>query len=152
MNGTYSRMLLLACGLAAVMAAGAVAETRKAGAGQEKSGGTEKVIGTWEGESKCTAPDSPCHDEHVIYEIAAAKSPAKGLTMRADKVVNGERQFMGELGCEFDAEKSVLSCTFRGRQNDDWEFTVSGDTMTGTLTVGEKKQLYRRVRVERKTK
>ena len=142
MSGSYSRMLLLACGLAAV----------GAGATAGKSDGTEKVIGTWEGESKCSVPDSPCHDEHVIYEIAEAKSPAKGLTMRADKVVNGERQFMGELGCEFGAEKSVLSCTFRGKQNDDWEFNISGDTMTGTLTLGEGKKLYRRVRVQRKSK
>jgi len=30
-----------------------------------------EILGAWEGESKCTLPDSPCHDEHVIYEISA---------------------------------------------------------------------------------
>src|SRR2546429_5200722 len=37
------------------------------------------ILGAWEGESKCTVPDSPCHDEHVIYEIAADKTVPSGL-------------------------------------------------------------------------
>jgi hypothetical protein len=27
--------------------------------------GAAETLGTWEGESKCTVPSSPCHDEHV---------------------------------------------------------------------------------------
>src|SRR5437879_13856087 len=42
-------------------------------------------LGAWEGESKCTVPDSPCHDEHVIYEIAADKTVPSGLKMDGDK-------------------------------------------------------------------
>ena len=39
-------------------------------------GDSSEVIGTWEGQSKRTIPDSPCHDEHVIYEIAPDKDKA----------------------------------------------------------------------------
>ena len=38
--------------------------------------GAAEILGTWEGESKCTIPDSPCHDEYVIYEIAPDKDKA----------------------------------------------------------------------------
>ena len=26
----------------------------------------KNVLGSWEGESKCVVPDSPCHDEQVL--------------------------------------------------------------------------------------
>ena len=34
------------------------------------------VLGSWEGDSKCTMPDSPCHDEHVLYQITEDKKDA----------------------------------------------------------------------------
>ena len=105
------------------------------------------VIGTWEGESKCTVPDSPCHDEHVIYTITAG--PGDELTSKADKVVNGERQYMGSLPCRYDSAARRLTCVAEGRKPVDWVFIVSGDTMTGTLTLRNEHQLYRRIRVER---
>jgi hypothetical protein len=120
-------------------------------AGQAKSSvhGTE-VIGTWEGESKCTVPNSPCHDEHVIYEIAADKSSGGTLKIDAYKVINGEKDFMGTLGCDYDAAKKSLSCTSRGKDFDDWEYSVNGDTMQGTLRIDSGKTLYRRIKVKRK--
>lgn len=108
------------------------------------------VIGTWEGESKCTVPDSPCHDEHVIYTIMPAESGG-GLTVQADKVVNGERQNMGTLPCRYDAAGKRLTCVTEGAKRSDWLFIVSGDSMTGTLTLRNEHQLYRRIRVERLT-
>lgn len=108
-----------------------------------------EIIGTWEGESKCTVPDSPCHDEHVIYEITLYKSAAGGLKLDGYKVVNGERQFMGTLRCEYDALKKTLSCTFRGKKFDDWEYTLSGNTLQGTLTIDSGKTLYRKILVKK---
>jgi hypothetical protein len=105
------------------------------------------VIGTWEGESKCTVPDSPCHDEHVIYTITAGADDE--LTSKADKVVNGERQYMGTLPCRYDSAGKRLTCVTEGAKPGDWVFIVSGDTMTGTLTFRNEHQLYRRIRVER---
>lgn len=55
-------------------------------------------------DSICTVRDSPCHDEHVIYEIArdatAENNPGRPgprleWKMDAYKIVNGEKQFTG---------------------------------------------------------
>jgi len=105
------------------------------------------VVGMWEGESKCTVPDSPCRDEHVIYTIQQASGGE--LSMQADKVVNGERQNMGTLPCRYEAVGKRLKCATEGAKPGDWVFDVSGDTMTGTLTLRKEQQLYRRIRVER---
>jgi hypothetical protein len=110
----------------------------------------DAVIGTWEGESKCTVPDSPCRDEHVIYTVMPAQSGG-GLTMQADKVVNGERQNMGTLPCQYDAAGKRLTCVTEFAKTGDWVFTISGNTMTGTLTLRNEHQLYRRIQVERQT-
>src|SRR5215469_18935083 len=109
-----------------------------------------EILGTWEGESKCTLPDSPCHDEHVIYEIAADKGAPGGLKMDGYKVVNGERVFMGTLRCEYQAAKKVLSCTSRGKDSDDWEYTLSGDTLEGTLTINGK-TVFRKITAKKAT-
>ena len=103
-----------------------------------------EILGAWEGESKCTLPDSPCHDEHVIYEISADKNVSSDLKMDGYKVVNGERVFMGTLRCEFEARKKTLSCTSRGKEADDGEYTLSGDTLEGTLTINGKTR-YRKI-------
>lgn len=108
-----------------------------------------EILGTWEGESECTVPNSPCHDEHVIFEITLDKNSPGALKSDGYKVVNGERQFMGTLRCDYDAAKKALSCTSRGKDFDDWEYTLSGDTLKGTLTVDSGKTLYRRVNVKK---
>jgi hypothetical protein len=108
------------------------------------------VTGMWEGESKCTMPDSPCHDEHVVYRITADKRNPAQLNIDADKIVAGSPQFMGTIVCQYHADHAMLSCSGNTPKQDDWEFHISGDTMTGTLTIGPEKQLYRRI-IVRKT-
>jgi hypothetical protein len=103
------------------------------------------IIGTWEGESKCTAPNSPCHDEHALYKIFADKKDPARLSMDGYKVVNGEAQFMGTLTCEYHPTRSTLSCSANTAKQDDWEFQISGSTMTGTLTIGSEETLFRRL-------
>ncbi len=108
-----------------------------------------EILGTWEGESKCTVPSSPCHDEHVVYEIAAEKTATSSVKLDAYKIMNGERQFMGTLRCDYNPSKKNLSCTFRGKDYDVWEYTLSGDTLQGTLRIDGGKTLYRRISVKR---
>ncbi len=105
------------------------------------------VKGTWEGESKCTVPDSPCHDEHVIYEIADDTKVAGLLNVDAYKIVKGEKQFMGALACTWSTPR--LRCSGNPHRQDEWLFVVAGDRMTGTLTLDGGKLLYRRVSVTR---
>jgi len=109
-----------------------------------------EILGTWEGESKCTVPSSPCRDEHVVYEIAEEKTATATLKMDGYKIVNGERQFMGTLRCNYNASSKNLSCTFRGKEYDDWEYTLSGDTLQGTLTTDSGKTLYRKITIKKK--
>jgi hypothetical protein len=111
--------------------------------------GVAEILGTWEGESKCTAPSSPCRDEHVVYEIALEKTATSSLKLDGYKIVKGERQFLGTLRCDYNPSKKNLSCTFRGKDYDVWEYTLSGDTLQGTLTIDGGKTLYRRISVKR---
>jgi hypothetical protein len=119
------------------------------------------IAGTWEGESICTVRDSPCHDEHVIYEIAWDTTeennpdhlgPHLEWKMDAYKIVNGEKQFMGSLPCSFDEKKRALSCAMKTRTEDYWEFIFDRDTLRGTLHVGTEKTLFRNVSAKRISK
>jgi len=116
----------------------------------QTAAGTATVIGTWDGESKCTVPDSPCHDEHALYRITADKKNPAQLNIDGYKVVDGSPQFMGALLCQYDANQAALSCTGNTGKQDDWEFQVSGDSMTGTLTIGAEKKLYRRITIRKR--
>jgi hypothetical protein len=106
------------------------------------------VLGNWEGESKCTVPNSPCRDEHVVYEF---KSDANAkLTVDAYKIVNSEKQFMGTLTCKL-PENHELSCTFTGNNRpNEWIFTFDDKKMTGTLYIDKERTVFRRINVAKK--
>ena len=110
------------------------------------------VLGSWEGESKCTVPDSPCHDEHVLYQITEDKKDPFQLNLDAYKVIEGSPEFMGTLACHYEAKAGALSCTSSTREKDDWEFHVTGDAMSGRLMLDDGKTLYRRVTLHRSPK
>ena len=131
----------------AVLFGGALALVGQAA---QTSSGTKDAIGTWEGESKCTVPDSPCKDEHVIYEITADEKSAGRVKMDAYKVVGGEKQFMGSLVCEYEASAKMIKCAPNARMKAEWEYHISGENMSGTLVVGEEKKLYRKVQTRRR--
>jgi hypothetical protein len=109
-----------------------------------------KLLGTWEGESKCTEADSACHDEHVIYRIATVKHVPGKLALHGYKVLKGQLIFMGTLDCLHHSDQTTLTCTGNTPKKDTWEFKVSGRLMTGTLTRGEGKVPYRRINVRKK--
>jgi hypothetical protein len=103
------------------------------------------VAGAWEGTSLCTVPNSPCHDEHVVLHIKADLKDSSKFSIDADKIVNGEEEFMGTLSCVYTAAKSELYCDNPG----DWRFTITGDKMVGTLTL-KNGTLYRKIDVQKK--
>ena len=105
----------------------------------------KEVIGSWEGESKCSQPDSSCHYEQVLFQIAEDRNDPWQLKLDAYKIVDGAPDFMGTLVCKFHGAVSAMSCTGNTSQQDDWEFQMSGDTMTGRLTVDNGKTVYRRI-------
>jgi hypothetical protein len=109
------------------------------------------VIGTWEGESQCTVPNSPCHDEHALYRFAADKDDPMMLSLDAYKIVDGAPQSMGTIPCHYHAEITTLICSGHTAKQDEWVFRISGKIMTGKLTIGAEKTLYRVIKL-RKTK
>ena len=104
--------------------------------------------GMWEGESKCTVPDSPCHDEHVLYRVVADKQDPNRVLIEAYKIVKGQQQFMGTIECRRPSVTS-LTCSANTQRKNVWEFQINGDTMSGSLTVDESKTLYRKISVRR---
>jgi hypothetical protein len=112
------------------------------------SASDKAVLGSWEGDSKCMVSDSPCHDEHVLYQIAQDKKDPFQLNMDGYKIVDGAPEFMGTLTCHFESKTGALSCTSSTKEKDDWEFHVMGDAMSGRLMI-EGKTLYRRISLHR---
>lgn len=110
------------------------------------------VVGSWEGDSKCTVPDSPCHDEYVLYQITEDKKDPFQLNLDAYKMVEGAPEFMGTLACSYESKTGALSCTSSTKEKDDWEFHVMGDAMAGRLMINDGKTLYRRVTLHRSPK
>ena len=108
------------------------------------------VIGSWEGDSKCTVPSSPCHDEHVLLQISEDKKDPFQLKLDAYKIIDGAPDFMGTLTCQYESKASALSCTSSNRDKDDWEFHVTGEFMSGRLLVD--KVLYRRLTLRKSQK
>ena len=106
------------------------------------------IVGTWEGESKCTVPSSPCKDERVLFRIAADKS-ALEAHLDASKVVEGKDEPMGTLDCIYHIGE-LLTCTNTSSKNDYWEFRILRERMIGSLVVGEHRTLYRRITAHRK--
>jgi hypothetical protein len=116
------------------------------------SASDKAVIGSWEGDSKCMVPNSPCHDEHLLVQISPNKKDPFQLTLDAYKMIEGSPEFMGTLTCHYESKVGALSCTSSNREKDDWEFHVMGDTMTGRLLVDDGKTLYRRITLRRSPK
>ena len=120
-------------------------------AGLRVSARDKDVIGSWEGDSKCAVPSSPCQDEHVLIQISEDKKDPFQLTMDGYKVIEGNPEFMGTLTCSYQGKTGALSCTSSSKEKDDWEFHVVGDTMSGRLVL-DGKTVYRRVTLHKSPK
>jgi hypothetical protein len=96
---------------------------------------TADILGTWRGTSICVdkAAFPACHDEEVVYEVRPAAQSPDSVLLRADKVVNGVREFMGELvfgrGPGGEWSSVFQSPRFRAR----WTVRVEGRRMSGAL-------------------
>jgi hypothetical protein len=94
----------------------------------------EHLIGLWRGTSTCTdrvaAP--ACQDEQVVYEFTAGPKPAM-VHWKADKMVNGKREPMGELDMDYDKGEGCWKVEFTSpRTKVVWRLTVDGSHLTGT--------------------
>jgi len=108
-------------------------------------------IGTWRGTSTCTdlvaAP--ACKNEVVVYEFTAG-AKAGVIHWKADKIVNGERQTMGEMDLTYDADDVCWKAEFKSpRTHIVWCLRVDGSHMTGTAWQLPGKQTVRKVGVRK---
>jgi hypothetical protein len=101
-------------------------------------------VGTWRGTSACLVRPSACNDEIVVYGITPTKS-TDSLAIDARKIVRGEEQDMGVLGCRLVRMSGQLTCTM---PQGVWHFSVRNDSLTGELRVGDSTR-YRKVRAIR---
>jgi hypothetical protein len=110
-----------------------------------------KILGDWEGESVCVDKNRPaCRNEHVVYHLTKKAGEADGVTMNADKIVDGKPEEMGVLECKYDASKSTLTCEFTVNSTHGvFEYTIKGDEMEGTLKILPAGTLGRRIKVKK---
>jgi hypothetical protein len=83
------------------------------------------LVGSWHGTSKCVDPEHfpNCHDEEVIFDAVPRGTSGDTVVVRADKIVQGHREFMGEMNyvrganglwvAEFSNERTHLRLTLR---------------------------------------
>jgi hypothetical protein len=106
-----------------------------------------ELIGVWRGDSVCTQKPSPCNDEHVVYHVAKGEGD-DGVSIQANKIVDGKELEMGTLACTLDPQKADLRCPIAKGV---FELHVSGDEMTGTLRLTDG-TIYRRIAVKHERK
>jgi hypothetical protein len=118
--GTFSVLMAACC----LLGASAAPDDRK----------PSELIGTWRGASTCVdrviAP--ACKDEVVVYDFTAGTKPGT-VHWKADKIVEGRREFMYEIDLAYDAREKCWAGEFssarvRGR----WCLAVDGAHVTGT--------------------
>jgi hypothetical protein len=105
----------------------------------------DQVVGVWRGESRCVAEHTACVNETVVYYITAVAGKPDVVSIRADKIVNGQAGTMGTSEWKHDVAHHLLTCD-TPRQN--WLLKIDGNTMSGTLTLADK-TLVRRVTLKK---
>lgn len=109
------------------------------------------LAGDWSGESICTGNNPSCHDEKVVYHISVDPADATKVTIKADKMVDGKLEWMGDIILKYDAAKQTLTGDLQSpRYKGIWEFTVKGNIIEGTLSLfNPEKTVGRRISVQR---
>lgn len=116
--------------LCVLMAFACVMKASAASTGHHPS----ELVGTWRGTSTCTdrTAASACRDEVVVYEFTAGAKPGT-VHWKANKVVDGQRELMGEIDLVYDAGESCWAAEFRSpRVRVVWCLVVDGAHLTGT--------------------
>jgi len=110
-----------------------------------------ELIGVWRGTSVCTdrvaAP--ACHDEVVVYEMTAGTKEGT-VHWKADKVVDGKRQTMGELELAFAPDDGCWRGEFVSpRAHVVWCLTARDAELKGSAWLLPGKQVVRKVEARR---
>src|SRR4051794_40908650 len=93
-------------------------------------------VGVWRGTSLCRLRPSACKDEVVVYRITPMKT-ADSISVDARKIVSGQEEQMGVLGCRLDASGRQFSCSI---PNGVWRFAIRGDSLVGELRLPDNRK------------
>ena len=109
------------------------------------------IVGSWRGTSLCVDKEHfpACKDEHVIYDVQRKASTRDTVTVRADKLVNGVREFMGEFEFSRMADSSWAAEFQNARGHIRIVLRVRGAQMTGGLTEQPTGRRVREIALER---
>ena len=113
------------CLVLCLLAAGAHAAPTRS------NGSTAQLEGEWRGRSLCVTTTRPaCTDETVVYRIHRHAPGTEAFDIKADKIVDGKAQFMGDLACSFEATRQQLVCPMGAGK---WQFRWDGAQLVGVL-------------------
>jgi hypothetical protein len=101
-------------------------------------------VGVWRGTSVCRVRPSPCNDEIAVYRITRVKT-SDSLLVDARKIVNGQEEQMGILGCLLSTSDAQFTCSM---PNGVWHFAIRGDSLVGELRLPDNRK-YRDVSLAR---
>jgi hypothetical protein len=82
--------------------------------------------------------------DHFLRAFGASDAKIEGY-----KIVNGEKQWMGTLLCDYRSAEHVLTCVPKEGKPSDWTFQIKDGTRSGTLVLPESKTLYRKMSLKR---
>jgi len=107
------------------------------------------IVGSWHGTSTCVdkVKFPACNDEEVIYDVTAVATDT--VRLRADKVVNGKREFMNESQFVRAADGSWVAELETPRYHLRLTLEVDGDVMKGRLMMLPDQVLGRRMSLRR---
>ena len=110
------------------------------------------LLGTWTGTSTCVGDRPACKNETVVYRFVPVEGHTTQVRQLADKIIDGKRIPMGALVFHYDGKAGTIRSEFtRGQTHAVWSFSVSEDTMKGTLVILPEGSVVRDVIVHRVT-
>src|SRR6266404_4504513 len=111
---------------------------------------TNSLTGDWTGDSICLGNNPSCHDEKVVYHISVDASDSTKVKIRADKIVAGKLEWMGDIFLKYDSFKQTLSGDLQNsRLRGVWEFAVKGNVIEGGLFILPDRATGRNIRVQK---
>ncbi|HYX21724.1 MAG TPA: hypothetical protein VFA98_12840 [Thermoanaerobaculia bacterium] len=111
-----------------------------------------EVLGDWRGTSTCVKSGEfpSCRDEVVVYEFRKPSSEDERVALTAYKIVDGEKQLMGEFYLTWDAKQVAWTKDFQNeRYHGLFTYVVHGDEITGTLVDLPSRHVIRNISVRR---
>lgn len=102
-------------------------------------GQTTSIAGDWLGTSICVDRQHfpACKDEQVVYEARVIHTSPDAVVVRAYKVVNRQREFMGEYSVTLQEDGAWASEVRTDRFHLLLKLQVAGDPCPGLLLVGD---------------